>query len=247
MLVQGCAVTSEPDKEAYNNSKYNSLDFNNKSDIRSGFTKSGTITLSYPITRTLVGNREIYSLSGSLNSENKIPYSELNHDDKLEDLDSNHNLIIKDSPSETRFAPLIGFVPVHASFQPADNEIWMELERETSTIRVFKGKEKLKEIKGQGKITLAPGEYPLQHKQKAPLWYATDEYFEKRQLRVPPRGDHFRYRRGALGTYALYPTMDFIIHSGPFFSEEIGGFKVNNTELSEIFTILNIGSPIIVK
>ncbi|NQV20936.1 MAG: ribulose-phosphate 3-epimerase, partial [Rhodospirillales bacterium] len=48
-------------------------------------------------------------------------------------------------------------------------------------------------------VSLNPGTYALQHKQKRPLWYASDEYFAKRQLPIPPPGDRQRYRRGALG------------------------------------------------
>jgi hypothetical protein len=132
-------------------------------------------------------------------------------------------------------------------FKPADNEVWIGLNKNSKVIEIYKGQEKIKEIKGEGEISLAPGEYPLQHKQRNPLWYAPDEYFTKRELKVPPKGDHFRYRRGALGPYALYPTMDFIIHSGPFWSNEVGGFKVEESDLASVFLMLNTGTTIVVK
>jgi hypothetical protein len=238
----------------------NSLENRNISANQSKFLKSGTLRLSFPIiTDTIDQNSADYAANEEIENNKKIFLDADNRlirsDIKKVSLSNepNHNLEISNSESSNvttsgkQFAPLVGFVPVHASFQPADNEVWMELERESSTIRIFKGKEKLKEIVGKGKISLAPGEYPLQHKQKNPLWYAPDEYFEKRQLKIPPRGDHFRYRRGALGNYAIYPTMDFIIHSGPFISEEIGGLKVSDSDLSSIFSLINISSPIIVK
>lgn len=238
---------------SHNLSETKSLKANNNSKVSSKYSPSGTLSLSFPIL-----------------SENKAQNGQWNSNfnaNKKIFLDPNNPLVRSaneaDSTSNSKigsvnksqinpfgtgsYAPLLGFVPVHASFQPADNEMWMELERETSTIRVYKGKEKLKEVKGEGKISLAPGEYPLQHKQKNPLWYAPDEYFEKRQLKIPPRGDHFRYRRGALGSHAIYPTMDFIIHSGPFMSEEIGGLKISDSDLTSIFSLINVGFPIVVK
>lgn len=145
------------------------------------------------------------------------------------------------------FAPLVGFFPLSIQFKPADNEVWMQIVKEKNQIEVYKGKELIKSISAEGSIALAPGEYPLQHKQRNPLWYAPDEYFSKRELRVPPRGDHFRYRRGALGNYAVYPTMDFVIHSGPFWSEEVGGLKVSEADLASIFVMLYVGTPVIVK
>lgn len=145
------------------------------------------------------------------------------------------------------FAPLVGFFPLSIQFKPADNEVWMQIIKDQNQIEVYRGKDLIKTIVTEGSVALAPGEYPLQHKQRNPLWYAPDEYFSKRELRVPPRGDHFRYRRGALGNYAVYPTMDFVIHSGPFWSEEVGGLKVSEADLAAIFVMLNIGTPIIVK
>ncbi len=149
--------------------------------------------------------------------------------------------------SDQQFAPLVGFFPLSIQFKPADNEVWLQIVREKNQLEVYKGKEIIKVIPVEGEIKLASGEYPLQHKQRNPLWYAPDEYFSKRELRIPPRGDHFRYRRGALGNYALYPTMDFVIHSGPFWSEEVGGLKVSESDLASIFVMLNVGTPILVK
>lgn len=155
--------------------------------------------------------------------------------------------IIKAKKGNLHFAPLVGFFPLSLQFKPADNEVWIQIVKEKNVIEVYKGKEVLKVIAAEGDIKLAAGEYPLQHKQRNPLWYAPDEYFSRRELRVPPRGDHFRYRRGALGNYALYPTMDFVIHSGPFWSEEVGGLKVSEADLATVFVMMNVGTPIIVK
>lgn len=237
MSLIGCS-TLAGSHDIDKNSDINNL-YNN-SNLSKEFAESGTITISYPVVYSKENGNEQLSLKGVEKNSESENISANNNAGKSTKLSHNNN-------QDMKYAPVIGFTPVHATFQPADNEIWIELERESTMIRIFKGKEKIKEIKGEGKISLAPGEYPLQHKQKSPLWYAPDEYFEKRQLRVPPRGDHFRYRRGALGSFALYPTMDFIIHSGPFWSDEIGGLKLSETDLSSIFSIVNVGAAIVVK
>ncbi len=197
------------------------------------FLSSGTITMSFPI------NSEVVLAYGST-SEAGINKTGINNE-KI------NNKISPGSAPSLRFAPIVGFFPPTASFNPADNELWIEIDSSTKELRVFKGTDQIKKLKGEGEVTLAPGEYPLQHKQKNPLWYAPDEYFEKRLLKVPPRGDTFRYRRGALGTYAIYPTTSFPIHSGPFWSDEIGGFKVSEADLAAIFLMIKPGTPVIVR
>jgi hypothetical protein len=194
------------------------------------FLASGSITLSFPVNTDLVSGSSIATTEKEDYNSQELPSS---------------------GPASTdprlRYAPVIGFFPPVANFNPADNELWIQIDSTSRELKVFKGKEQIKSVTGEGQISLAPGEYPLQHKQKDPLWYAPDQYFEKRRLRVPPRGDNFRYRRGALGTYAIYPTTSFPIHSGPIWSEEVGGFKISETDLASIFTMIQPGTPVIVK
>ena len=144
-------------------------------------------------------------------------------------------------------APLIGYFPPAVTYLPADNETWLEITRETKTLVLFKGKGVIKEILGEGEVSIAPGDYYLQHKQKQPLWYAPNEYFAKRQLNVPAASDRLRYRRGALGKYALFPTTTFPIHCAPIWTEDVGGLKVSATDLSSIYYMLPVGAPIVVK
>jgi len=145
------------------------------------------------------------------------------------------------------FAPLIGYFPPAHAYMPADNETWLEVDSKKKTLTLFKGKSAIKEIKGEGSVSLDEGEYYLQHKQKQPLWYAPDDYFKKRKLNIPSPGDRLRYRRGALGNYALYPTTTFPIHCGPIWSKDVGGLRVSATELSSIYYMLPVGAPIVVK
>ena len=144
-------------------------------------------------------------------------------------------------------APLIGYFPPLMSFVPAENEIWLEVDRTTAKLSLYKGREIVKQIQGEGVVSMNSGEYFLQHKQKAPLWYAPNEYFTKRQLAVPASENRLRYRRGALGDLALYPTTTFPIHSAPLWSDEVGGLRISESDLASIYFMLPVGAPIVVK
>jgi hypothetical protein len=145
------------------------------------------------------------------------------------------------------YAPLVGYFPPAVTYLPADNETWLEIDRSSKVLTVFKGKEKIKQMQGEGEVSIAPGDYYLQHKQKQPKWYAPNEYFVKRQLTVPPPNDGLRYRRGALGQFALFPTTTFPIHCGPLWTEDVGGLRVSATDLASIYYMVPIGAPIVVK
>ena len=145
------------------------------------------------------------------------------------------------------FAPLIGYFPPAATYLPAENESWVEILRASKKVLIHKGLSIVAEIQGEGDIPLAPGEYYIQHKQKSPLWYAPDEYFSKRQLEVPAQGDRSRYRRGALGQFAIYPTTTFALHCGPVWTEDVGGLRISSSDLSSVYYTLPVGAPVVVR
>jgi len=147
----------------------------------------------------------------------------------------------------TPLAPLVGYFPPAPTYLPADNETWLEINQKTKVLTLYKGKGVVKEIHGEGNVSIAPGDYYLQHKQKAPLWYAPNEYFAKRQLSIPSSSDRLRYRRGALGKFALFPTTTFPIHCAPLWTEDVGGLRLSATDLSSIYYMLPVGAPIVVK
>lgn len=145
------------------------------------------------------------------------------------------------------FAPLLGYIPPVAGFLAAENEAWLEVNRETRLLAVYKGETLIKQIQGEGTVPLEPGNYALQYKQTKPVWYASDEYFRRRHLTVPPGDDHLRYRRGALGPFALYPNDAFPIHSAPVWSDDVGGLRVPQSELREVYYLLPVGSTVVVR
>ncbi|HQH29108.1 MAG TPA: L,D-transpeptidase [Oligoflexia bacterium] len=144
-------------------------------------------------------------------------------------------------------APLIGYFPPSLGYLPADNETWLEIVRESKKLVLHRGNSVVKELQAEGAIDLSPGEYYLQNPLKDPLWYAPDEYFKKRKLRVPPDGDRMRYRRGALGKYALYITTTFPIHCGSVWTEDVGGLRVSTADMSAIYYMLPMGTPVIIR
>lgn len=179
-----------------------------------------------------------YLSSGTLILSHKIPER---------DQSPASDMAVAENSQSKLLAPLIGYFPPGFAYLPADNETWLEISRESKMVVLHKGNALIKEIQGEGSVDLKPGEYYLQHPQKDPLWYATDDYFKKRRLTVPPDGNRLRYRRGALGKYALYITTTFPIHCGPVWVEDVGGLRVSQADLSSIYYMLPRGTPIIVK
>ncbi len=84
----------------------------------------------------------------------------------------------------------------------------------------------------------------IELKQESPLWYAPNSYFERRGLPVPPPFADTRFRRGALGPFALFLTGEIPLHSGPFWSDEIGGLRVSEEVASALFQHLPLGTTI---
>lgn len=149
--------------------------------------------------------------------------------------------------SRRLYAPLLGYIPPPLGFLPAANETWLEIDRGAKQITLYRGETIVKQILAEGSIPIDNGVYSLQHKQKNPSWYAPDDYFVKRQLAVPPADDQLRYRKGALGQFALFPTTTFPIHSGPIWTTDVGGLKVSKAELVSIYYMLPVGASVVVK
>ena len=145
------------------------------------------------------------------------------------------------------FSPLLGYFPPAATYLPADNETWLEVDREKKTISVYRGKNLIKKMQGEGNVAMNSGDYFLVNKQKKPNWYAPDQYFTKRELQVPESNDPVRYRKGALGKYALFPAPTFPIHCSQVWSEEVGGLRVSATDLQSVYYMLPVGAPVVIR
>lgn len=143
-------------------------------------------------------------------------------------------------PEPTR---LLGFLPFYA----AQTGKWLSISKAKDSIRLMEGNEVVLETSGEGIDYMPNGVFQVLHKQRNALWYAPDEYFTKRKMDIPPPGDRARFRRGALGSFVLFIDKNTRIHSGPLWSNEIGGIKLSDQDLSRIYYQLDLGSVVEVK
>lgn len=145
------------------------------------------------------------------------------------------------SDSDGRLA--LGFLPLSGAHVGP----WLSVDRSSETVQLMDGSKVVAKSAATGIKSLKDGVYQLQHKQRNPLWYAPDTYFQDRNLPLPPEGDKSRFRRGALGDYVIFINKDTPIHCGPLWSEMIGGIKIDESELAKLYYSLEVGSMIEVK
>jgi hypothetical protein len=99
----------------------------------------------------------------------------------------------------------------------------------------------------EGSAQLATGTYTVLLKQQAPLWYAPDDYFTARGLDIPGQGARERFRRGALGSQAIFLSGETPIHAGPTWSDEVGGIRLDPTTMAALFEALHVGAQVVVR
>lgn len=95
--------------------------------------------------------------------------------------------------------------------------------------------------------TMKPGRYTIALKQNNPLWYAPTSYFTQRSLRVPPEGSKDRFKRGALGLQSLFLNDQTPIHSGPVGTSEIGGLRLRQEDMLQVFQAVQVGTVVDVR
>lgn len=137
---------------------------------------------------------------------------------------------------------MLGFLP--SATAAVHSGTWLKLNLASKEIELMQGNKLIKSVPAVGFEKLSAGSYSVAHKQKGALWYAPDSYFAKRNQTVPPAGDKLRYRRGALGEFALFINKDLPVYSGPFWSEEIGGLRVEPDALAPLYYSVEIGAPV---
>lgn len=153
--------------------------------------------------------------------------------------------------SLTRLAPTVTNTPHSVlGFIPVDSDRvgkWISIDASKGLITLMEGQEAIASAQAEGKMKLEPGRYNILHKQRSPLWYAGDSYFLKRGLSVPGSGDKIRYRRGALGDFALFIDKETSLHSSPVWTDEVGGLRISDEEIRKIYYSVDIGSLIEIK
>jgi lipoprotein-anchoring transpeptidase ErfK/SrfK len=102
-------------------------------------------------------------------------------------------------------------------------------------------------VKAEGAQHLPAGSFSVTIKEENPLWYAPTTYFSKRSLQIPEEGSRARFMRAALGNRALYLSNQAPIHSGPVWLDEIGGIRVKQPDMEQIYSMVAVGTRVEVR
>jgi hypothetical protein len=145
--------------------------------------------------------------------------------------------------------PALGFLPGEARSvaTAAGKPLTLVLNRGKGTVSLLSGEQVVTTVKGEGLDLLAPGSYEVVHKQRNPLWYAPDSYFTARHLPTPTTHDRERFRKGALGEFALFLDKDTAIHAGPIFTNEVGGVRLAEDAIAQLYYRIPVGTTIQVR
>lgn len=137
---------------------------------------------------------------------------------------------------------MLGFLPTRPELQG----MWLRIERASSTVSLMEGERILFSSKVGGMENIEPGRYEILHKQRNPLWRANEEYYQKRSLPIPGEYDPDRLLRGVLGEFALFLSEELPIHCGPMILDEVGGLKLEEKEISQLYYSVEVGTPAVV-
>ena len=101
-------------------------------------------------------------------------------------------------------------------------------------------------IRAQGAYALKRGSYTVVARVTEPTWVAPPDYFLRRGLVVPDEGSPARVMRGALGHQALMldPVAQVAIHSGPVWNSEVGGIKLDESDMRGVFGEIRNGTRV---
>jgi hypothetical protein len=138
---------------------------------------------------------------------------------------------------------MLGFMPNKHSTSAAV----VVIERSSQTVHILSSGNEEKHFTAEGADSLRPGVYSIELKQTEPTWYAPTSYFESRGLQVPSEGDKQRFRRGALGSRALFIDGQTAIHEGPLWSAEVGGIRVDPEDMTELYNTLPVGARVEIR
>ncbi len=119
--------------------------------------------------------------------------------------------------------------------------------RKTKTITALQPGQAPLVLHTEGTQYLVEGSFSVTLKEENPLWYAPRDYFTKRSLDVPEEGSRERFRRAALGTRSLFLNNQTPIHSGPVWMQEIGGLRVTPQEMTQLFSMVSIGTRVEIR
>ena len=139
--------------------------------------------------------------------------------------------------------PLLGFIPS----KHTQSSSRVVIDKAAKSISLTSNLESREIASGIQCDLMTAGTYTVALKQQSPVWYAPDSYFEAREVPVPPSGSSERFRRGALGQYAIFLNNQAPLHSGPISSTEIGGVQLEEELVAHLFETLQVGTVVEIK
>jgi len=102
-------------------------------------------------------------------------------------------------------------------------------------------------MRTHGAWALKKGTYEITAKEVDPVWHPPGSSYLRRGLQVPQEGSPYRVVRAALGHRAIFLNESLPIHSGPVWSDDIGGLKISEDDMGKLFTIATVGARIEVR
>ena len=138
---------------------------------------------------------------------------------------------------------VLGFMPTTRQ----SSKTTLLIDRQARSLVISKNGNPIDEMLVEALADLNPGHYTVVHKQRNPLWHATDQYFIDRNLEVPPIGAKARYHRGALGEFVVFLDKETPIHDSPVYCEAVGGIQVASNSMSRLYYQLEVGTDVEVK
>lgn len=99
-------------------------------------------------------------------------------------------------------------------------------------------------MRAQGAYALKVGSRTVVGKEINPVWKAPPTYFLRRGLEVPSNDSPSRFLRGALGHKALVLDGAISVHSGPIWSDDVGGVRVSPEDMAFLFEMIPVGATV---
>lgn len=218
---------------------------------RALFTTFTTLSIA-----SLIGCSIPFTGDSTVNDQDqKKSYAELGeHPGKAEDkrwLRSGSLVLSRPAPSIASQSGTIalGFAPMSrvVTADGTHSGNWLLLDTKKGEAVLMRGADADKKARVEGLERVAKGHYQVLHKQANPAWYASDSYFSRRGLSIPPEGSAKRFLRGALGSHVIFLDKDTPLHSSPHYSEDVGGIRIDPMTLEGLFQELEIGTSIEVR
>ena len=163
-------------------------------------------------------------------------------------------LIVRQLPAPS--APPVLSEEAYLAFMPTDIKLEgnvLVINRANMSGELFvNGKKKVPvTISSTGKsvqsLDLEPGSYEVVLKQVNPTWHANEEYFQARQLPIPPKGSKERFLKGALGSHAVFFNDTNKTALSDSASSETGSLVIGASAMSTLFETLEPGDSVIIR